>query len=242
MSGRWRRLRCAGSVLLAIVIGCWSAASATADDSMVTLDQEQDCIAAGLARPTVTHPLAMHRAGIRPGTPGRYLSQGTSGVFFFPALPEGCKAYTRSMGSKLEMRRGQWATIGTRNAEQPGNGERYVTLSDGPTHAWPDYVFNECVGGKGWLKVRAVLMVRVRNAETKQLLGEQRYVFPAKVYGSCKAARQSAKATEDYEEEWGAGSGTRRAGFFAAAEMKQLCIDLPLGQFARAPLAQPGAL
>lgn len=213
MDSRRGWLQYSGVVLLAIAIGCTLTVSATADDSLVTLDQEQDCITAGLARPSLSQPLAMHRAGIRPLTPGRYYSQATRGVFLFPALPERCApTYVRGLGSMLQMQRrtdrNEWVNVGANATEQPGNSERHVRFRSSPNHAWPDYMFNECVGGKGWLKVRAVLMVRVRHAETKQLLGEQRYVFPAKVYGSCKAARQSAKTTEDYEEEWGEGSGS----------------------------------
>lgn len=200
----WRQL----ALVLGYCVGLLSPASGA------TAAESQTCLEAGLAKPGVVQPLAMHHAGIRPLTPGRYFSQGTNGVFLFGALPNGCApTYVRSMDTMLQIQRRtdrrDWINVGAKNgdAEQPGNNERHVRFSSSPNHAWPDYAFNECVGGKGWLKVRAVLMVKVKDGETHEVLDESRYVFPAKVYGSCKAARQSAKATEDYEEEWGGGSG-----------------------------------
>lgn len=194
---------------------------------------DKECVAAGLAKPTVTKPVVMHHAGIRPLTPGRYFSQGTDATFLFQALPEGCAAVTRSIGSMLQMQqrsdRQDWINAGAKNgvAEQPSNGERYVNFNAAPNHAWPDYMFNECVGGKGWLKVRAVLTLRVKSGDTHQLLGEQSFVFPGKVYGSCRAARASAKATENYQEEWGDGSGSRRG---RAADSQSMCVAAVLAK------------
>jgi hypothetical protein len=178
---------------------------------------EQTCLQAGLVRPTVFHAPAMHRAGIRPLTPHHHYSQGMSGWFQLAAMPEGCApTYVRSLQANFQMQKASnrrvWINIGARNGNvenPPGNAEGVAEAFYGPNHAWPNYLFNECVGGKGWLKVRAVLMPKVKDGASHQLLGESRYTYPVKVYGSCKEARYSKRATATYKEEWGdTGSGS----------------------------------
>ena len=167
---------------------------------------EQACVEAGLARPAVLHRIEMHHAGLRPGTPHHWHSQGTSGTLLFPALPEGCApSVVRTAAAQVQLlRQGAWINVGGKhgNMESPGNGEAATKVFAGPTHAWPDYVFNECVGGQ-WLKARAIVWTRAKDSNTKALLGSQRYVWPVRVRGSCRLARISKEVTAGYQEEWG---------------------------------------
>lgn len=171
---------------------------------------EQECISAGLAEPAVTHQPEMHHAGLRPLTPKHWHSQGIQGAFLFSAMPEGCvPELVRTAGAEIQMQkrsdRSVWINVGARNGnmEQPGNDARNVELGFGPIHAWPDYFFNECVGSKGWLKVRVILTPKVKNGATHEVVGESHYVLPVKVHGSCKLARRSKEETASYKEEWG---------------------------------------
>jgi hypothetical protein len=104
--------------------------------------------------------------------------------------------------------RSVWVNVGNRNGDINRKGDEFFRLEAAPNHAWPDFVFNECVGGKGWLEVRGVLTVKVKDASTRKVLAEQRYTYPAHVYGSCRLARTSKRETANYQEEWGKGSGT----------------------------------
>jgi hypothetical protein len=202
--------RVAVALTLMIGIGGLVASGSSASTAV----SEQECIAAGLARPQVLHPFEMHHAGIRPGTPRLWHSQGTSGHLLFQAMPESCAPnVVRTAHASIQMQkhnnRKRWINAGAKNGnmELPGNEERAVLVSYGPTHAWPDYLFNECVGGKGWLKVRVALVVQVKDGESHQAIQQRRYVFPVKVHGSCKLARYSKKATAHYKEEWGQRPG-----------------------------------
>ncbi|HSS34287.1 MAG TPA: hypothetical protein VLL27_13505 [Solirubrobacterales bacterium] len=194
--------------LLAGLTVSMTAPSARAEDEL-----GQTCVEAGLARPGALHAIEMHRAGLRPGTPGHYHSQGVSGVLLFGALPEGCvPSVVRTATAQIQMWRGRWVNVGARhgNMEAPGNSERATKLFAGPTHAWPSYVFNECGAGGKWLKVRAVVGLQVKDSSSHAVLGAQRYVWPVQVHGSCRLARISKKQTASYKEEWGQGSGRVR--------------------------------
>jgi hypothetical protein len=185
-----------------------------------------ECIETGLVKPGVVHPMTMSYAGIRPLTPGRRRFQGTAGVLHFGAMPESCSpSVTRSMDGKIEMqlfnRPSVWANVAARNgiSWQPGNKEGGVRVFGGPNHAWPDYWFNECRRGH-WLKVRTIIMTRVRDGVTHELLGERSYVFPVRVHGSCAEAKRSKRLTANYKEEWGDGSGSLRPGLMSSNTQK----------------------
>jgi hypothetical protein len=158
----------------------------------------------------------MHRAGIRPLTPGHHYFQGTAAVLHFAALPASCTPEViRASDAQIEMQlpgKRVWANVAARNGImwQPGNVDSSVKVFGGPNHAWPDYWFNECEGGH-WRKVRMVIMPRVRDSQSHRLLGESRYTFPVKVHGSCAEAHKSKRLTANYKEEWGDGSGSFRA-------------------------------
>ncbi len=175
---------------------------------------EQQCLDAALARPELLHTITMHHAGLRPLTPHHWHSQGTSGWFQLPALPEGCApAVVRAVAGQIQMQkrtdRRVWINVGAKNGNLNWKGPQFVNLYAGPNHAWPDYVFNECTGGKGWLKVRGVLNVKAKDGGSHDVLDERRYTFPAVVHGSCQLARTSKRETAHYKEEWGdEGSGT----------------------------------
>lgn len=169
---------------------------------------ERECIAAGLVRPQVIHSIEMHHAGIRPGTPRLWHSQGTSGWFQVSPLPEGCTAsIVRAVVGQVQMQkrtdRGVWINVGAKHGNIDWKGSEFFELFYGPNHAWPDYRFNECVGSQGWLKVRGILVVKVKDASSRQVISERRFTFSAKVHGSCKLARYSKKVTAHYKEEWG---------------------------------------
>jgi hypothetical protein len=175
---------------------------------------DQQCMATALARPQLLHTITMHHAGVRPLTPHHWHSQGTAGWFQLPALPEGCTpAVIRAVAGQIQMQkrtdRHVWINVGANNGNLNWKGPEFVMLYAGPNHAWPDYVFNECTGGQGWLKVRGILIVKAKDASTREVLSESRYIFPAVVHGSCQLARTSKRETAHYKEEWGdSGSGT----------------------------------
>lgn len=203
-------------MLCALVGGSLSVSAALASSqparATASAGLEQDCIQAGLVRPSVFSKLAMHHAGVRPLTPHHYYSEGTSGWFQVAPLPEGCGSLVvRAVAGQIQMQkrtdRGVWINIGNKNGNTQRKSDEFFKLAAGPSHAWPDYVFNECVGGKGWLKVRGVLDVKIKDASTRTVLAEQRYIYPAQVFGSCKLARISKRETAHYKEEWGSGSG-----------------------------------
>lgn len=208
---RWAPLALLG------LIGLLLAGPASADVG-ATVPAPDECISAGLAEPAILHPVEMRHAGVRPLTPHHFHSQGVQGSFLFSALPEGCvPGFVRTAGAQIQMQkrddRSVWLNVGAHNGnmEQPGNGERNVELGFGPIHAWPSYLFNECVGAQGWLKVQVVITTKVKDGTTQKVVGESRYVLPAKVHGSCKLARLSKRETANYKEEWGgSGSGEER--------------------------------
>ena len=181
---------------------------------------QNECVQAGLAKPQVLHQPAMHHAGLRPLTPRHWHSQGTWGWFLFLPLPEGCSpGVIRAVTGQLQMQkrsnRSVWINVGAKNGnldwKSPNEEGRAVMLGYGPDHAWPDYLFNECIGGKGWLKVRGILTLKVKDGSTHEVVGESRYTFPVTVHGSCKLARISKRETAGYKEEWGGqGSGSLR--------------------------------
>lgn len=117
----------------------------------------------------------------------------------------------RSVAGQIQMQkrtdRSVWINVGAKNSNIDWKSPEFFSLVAGPDHAWPDYLFNEYVGGKGSLKVRGILMVRVKDASTRKVLAEQRFTYPAEVFGSCKLARISKQETAHYQEEWGSGSG-----------------------------------
>lgn len=249
-SAGWMQRAAMATLAAALLLAGMSPAGASAEEPAPGLGSQ--CIAAGLVRPTLLHPMTMRHAGIRPLTPGRYHSQGLAGWLGFAAMPEGCApAVVRSAAAQIQMqqssnRRG-WVNVGNRNGnmEVPGNEERATRVLWAPNHAWPDYLFNECSGGKGWLRVRAIVTALVKDGATQQRLGARRYVFPARVRGNCKAARASQQATADYQEEWDGGSGSARSSSPAAvstASLEQSCIKAgtALPAIARADVSHPG--
>jgi hypothetical protein len=208
---------------------------AVAADGQSSSGTEAECIEPGLAAPQVSTPIVMHHAGLRPLTPRHYHSQGTTGWFQVAPLPEGCTtSIIRTVVGQVQMQkrsdRSVWINVGFNNGNINWKSNEIFELASGPTHAWPDYLFNECVGGKGWLKVRGVLVVKVKDSVTRQVVGERRYTYPAEVHGSCQLARYSKKATAHYQEEWG-GSGSesyRRA--VAGRASDDACIQAVLAK------------
>lgn len=215
MSSNGKRVlgRLGGIWLLALVLGITLVPVYALGSSEPALEQE--CLAAGLVEPQIIHTPEMHHAGIRPLTPHLWHSQDIQGMFSLPAMPEGCApSFNRTLSGQLQMQkasdRTRWINQGTpHNPQALGNEAVRVQLSFGPTHAWPDYLFNECVGGGGWLEVRDVLTLRLRDGQTHQVIGQRRYIFSVQVHGNCRRARYSKKATAHYKEEWG-GSGRER--------------------------------
>jgi hypothetical protein len=206
-----------GVVLVALLACLPGAAAATATPSPAS---EQECLQAGLAQPAIANPPVMYNAGIRPLTPGHWHSQSTFGGFHFAAVPESCAPeFVRAVAGQVQMQRQDdrrvWVNLGGRHAHgniynPPGNDEGITRVSATPNHAWPDFVFNECSGGKGWLKVRTIVITKVMSVSSHQVLEERSYAFSTKVRGNCKRAQISKRETASYQEERGKGSGRLR--------------------------------
>lgn len=205
-TGRRRWHWCWGT-LAALSVILLVPVQAQAGDSL-----ETECVQAGLARPEVLNPPAMYRAGIRPFTPHAHGSQTIWGMFLYSDMTACSPEFQRVSRGQVQMqKRGErsvWINDGwNQNPFHLVNQEGRAQLAYGPNHAWPDYLFNECEDGKGWLKVRLVMTSKVRNSQTHEILAEDHYVIPVPVHGRCQAARFSKEATKDIKEEWEGGSG-----------------------------------
>ncbi len=185
----------------------WAVETAPAADAS---DLKQECIDAGLAKPEVLNNPTMRRAGIRPLDPRHFHTQQIWGTFEYPAAP--CpENLVRISGGQLQMQkrnnRAVWINIPVRdkwnNPLYYGNQEGRTQLNYGPTHAWPDYLFNECTDGK-FQKVRDIIRNRIKDMQTGEFVSNTKeYILPVKVSGSCKEASASEQATKNLQATWG---------------------------------------
>jgi hypothetical protein len=67
-----------------------------------------------------------------------------------------------------------------------------------PGHADPgyEYLFNDCVPGKGFSPVRIALEAKLKNSETKQIVAQEAYILKVSVSGKCRAAKKSRQIAE----------------------------------------------
>lgn len=198
----------AGSAILASTALAFRALSSN------TLSQE--CVQAGTAKPTVNHKPTMYHAGIRPFTPGfPRKSEVVIGSLSYPAMPDGSTqpdgstanctpGFTRPASFQLQMQkpheRSEWRDLEAGKGVLANNpyGDQPIRARTFwfPIHAQPAWYFNQCVGGRGWLKIRDKITLEVQDAQTRQTLGQRTYIIPGSVHGTCQSARFSARVTK----------------------------------------------
>ena len=172
---------------------------------------KQECVEAGLAMPKVLSKPRMLHAGLRPGDPHHYHTQGITGGFMYPPLSCADEfGLVRTSRGQIQMESNDdgesktiWRNQGPpNNPRHLGNQDGLASLTYGPTHAWPDYLFNECTDGR-FKKVRVVFTNELSDEQTGKTVEEKRYILPVKVNGNCKAAQRSEQATKGLRSIWG---------------------------------------
>lgn len=161
---------------------------------------EQD-IDLALAQPAVVNPLRMRQAGIRPYT-GWHWSQAVVGAVQYPEI-ENPNLIRNASGRLQDFRKGAWRFLyGGSPGGWQGNFGGASDVFSRPSHADPGYryLFNDCVPGKGFHPVRLILDLVVKDAETKDVIGDKEYIYPVPVQGNCAAARRSSRIAEKQME------------------------------------------
>ena len=140
--------------------------------------------------------------------------QGVSGWFAVSPLPNGCASVAiRAVTGQIQMQkrtdRSVWLNVGAKNGNIRWKGTQFFQLVYGPSHAWPNYLFNECVGGRGWLKVRGMSAHR-QDEEREHPQGARRtsLYIPSQGSRQLQVGLLQQTATAYYKNEWGnSGSG-----------------------------------
>jgi hypothetical protein len=167
----------------------------------------QSCIDAALAMPQVLHTPTMYDAGLRPGDPHHYNTQGVTGAFWYPLVPYGCPVNRTSRGQiQLGSRDNpkKWINNSSDiNPEYLGNQKGEARIRYGPSHAWPEYLFAMCVPGKGFQEARMVITNAANDVTTGERIEQKKYVLRIPVHGNCRSAERSKEATKNLRAEWG---------------------------------------
>jgi hypothetical protein len=169
---------------------------------------KEECIRAGLKRPKIEKPPVMDHAGIRPFTPHHYYIQNISGKFGYSLMPPGCgPLWERVSHGQIKMeKKGDPRTMiklgAPNNPVYIGNQKGESELNYGPSHAWPDYLFNECVDGR-FQRVQLLLTESLKNTRTHEVEAKRDFTINVPVHGSCAAAEESAEVTKGLRQNWG---------------------------------------
>jgi hypothetical protein len=99
---------------------------------------------------------------------------------------------------KIWMNLGVKGVLGSRN-----NEEERAQFTYGPTHAWPEYLFNMCNEKGQFQKVRIVFTNEMRDTETHQVVAHEKRMIPVGVQGNCAEALGSKERTKNIRATWG---------------------------------------
>ncbi|HVV25467.1 MAG TPA: hypothetical protein VHC21_00335 [Candidatus Saccharimonadales bacterium] len=198
----------AAEAYVAEPVGAENEPNTTSTQGVFEAPSKQECIRAGLEKPLVKKPLVMNHAGIRPFTPHHYYIQNISGEFEYSSMPIGCgPLWERVSHGQIKMgKRGDAETMiklgPPNNPVYIGNQEGESELNYGPSHAWPDYLFNECENGK-FQKTELTLTESIKNTQTHKVEAKRNFTLRIAVHGNCAQAKESEEATKDLRQNWG---------------------------------------
>ena len=172
----------------------------TAPATVLTPEQQQQCIDDALALPETRNPIAMYRAGIRPL--GHSLQQTITGSYGYEGLPSYCGSAGLervSLGDAQIYKNGHWTTIVRVIMGHIGNQQGITQPTYSPPHALPAYQFNDAVKGKDgyhFHKMRILLDNKLKQTSDRSTVAEKKLIIPMEVHGKYGAAIRSKHQAE----------------------------------------------